>query len=143
MNAESKHNSEGNEIRDLENLLNQLIDIEAALKDKYAKGKIQEDVYKHKMELVFQKRKILEARFDDSVAELILDKNEKPFDPLAIQMEQQEQAMLEQERMGLEEPELNITAVKRGILNDARALEIRFLCREKECKAIINSKKGK
>jgi hypothetical protein len=132
----------------IEQNLEKLTRIEAALRAKYLQKTITEQEYNQKQQRIDQERKKWEAKFDDSIVDMIITKDitgespEEMQDPVAVAEQQRSQALpfLESDD---KEPDIKFTDVKRGTLDEARALEIQFLLHEKLCKAIINSEEGR
>ena len=135
-------------IEAIEQNLEKLLRIEAALKARLARGDVTPEEYKQNLLRIDQERKKWEAKLEDSVADMFANDGSAPpapevaLDPLAATMQQRES---NQENPPAEdrEPEIKITDVKRGLQDEKRALEIKFQYRNEECKAIINSKEGR
>lgn len=135
-------------IEAIEQNLEKLLRIEAALKAKLAQGDVTPEEYKQNLLRIDQERKKWEAKLEDSVVDMFASDGAPPpapevaLDPLAAAMQHRE---TDQENFSTEdrEPEIKITDVKRGLQEEQRALEIKFQYRDQECKAIINSKEGR
>lgn len=137
-----------NRIEVIEQNLEKLMRYEAALRAKYAQGGISEEEYAHKRKLIEQERKKWEAKLDDSIVAMISteaqaeDASEEMFDPIAATERRRAEALPGPEAQ-MKEPEIKVTDIKRGALNEARAFEVKFAFQEKTCKAIISSEEGR
>ena len=135
-------------IEAIEENLEKLLRIEAALKAKLAQGDVTPQEYKQKLLRIDQERKKWEAKLEDSVVDMFASDGATPpdpevaLDPLAATMQHRETA---QDNLQTEdrEPEIKINDVKRGLQDEKRALEIKFQYCDQECKAIINNKEGR
>jgi hypothetical protein len=135
-------------IEAIEQNLEKLLRIEAALNEKLARGDVTQEEYQQTLLRINQERKKWEAKLEDSVVDMFASDGAPPpapevaLDPLAAAMQYRETAednFHTQDR----EPEIKITDVKRGLQDEKRALEIKFQFRDQDCKAIINSKEGR
>jgi len=137
----------GDDFAAIERQRENLAHLEATLKAKYAQKGLSQEEFKQKMQKIFQERKKLQSKLDDTVMAMMVAEGSKEVpqetavDPLAAQMQEKKEAQ-EESQKDRGRPQVNITAIQRGLLKDARALEIRFLFRGKQCKAVITSDKG-
>ena len=128
--------------------LEKLARLEANLKAKYASGAISREQCEQNLARIEKEKKQLEVNLDDSIAAMLIGDvdggpvPESATDPLAVAMQYGEEAR-EQLEENYNEPDIRITDIKRGLLNKARALEVKFILRDTECKAIINSNEGR
>jgi len=109
---------------------------------------ISKEQYEQSLARIEEDRKQLESNLDDTIVALLTGQAdvgsspESPSDPLAFVLRQREEAG-EPLAENYKEPAVRITDIKRGLLNKARALEVKFMLRDKACKAIMNSIEGK
>ncbi|MBN1845668.1 MAG: hypothetical protein JW810_08300, partial [Sedimentisphaerales bacterium] len=137
------------DIETIEQNLEKLMRIEAALKVKFARGEISEEQYKQNLARVDQEQKKWKSQLEDSIADMIFQDADAPApgpvgssDPLAQTLQQRhaDQQPLQPDEI---DPAIKIIDIKRGLQDEARALEIKFDYQDTSCKAIINNKEGR
>lgn len=132
----------------IERNLEKLLRMEAVLKAKFAQGEITQDEYQQNILRIHQERKKWEAKLDDSVVDMFAGDGAQPvppevaLDPLAATMHHRKTSEAPPPAEG-RKPEIEILEVKRGLQDEARAMEVKFQYHNKECKAIINSEEGR
>jgi len=135
-------------IETIEENLEKLLRIEIALKAKLARGDLSPQEYQQNLIRIAQERKKWEDKLEDSVVDMFAADGAAPpapevaLDPIAAAMQHRKNAD-DDFTADETEPQIKINEIKRGLQDEKRALEIKFLYRDLECKAIINSKEGR
>ena len=134
-------------IETIEQKLEELMRIEAILKADYGRGVITEERYNKGLMRVQAARKKFESKLEDTIVAMITPaetSEQQPrvmSDPLIDAAWRRDNADREVSTDD-KEPLVKIMEIKRGRLNDTRALEVNFFFREKQCKAIIDNDEG-
>jgi hypothetical protein len=141
------NNFENNDMDVVKAQLDKLLRLEAVAKAKFVKEEITETQYREYLAKIDQERKKLEEQLDDTIVAMMFTKEvagglQDLSDASAMAMrpgkDTQPPLSLDKEEVSI----IKITGIKRGMLNQARALEIKFDYRERSCKAVIDSQKG-
>lgn len=134
-----------NEMEAVKEQLEKLKHMEAAYKAKFSQGAIPEEEYRKAIAMIDQQRKKLDSQMDDSIVAMMFIKEPQPG---VLDLSDSFVQKLKSGEVKKPSPgdtavsAMRITEMKRGMMNNARALEVKFEYRGKTCKAIIDSQEG-